>query len=219
MMKNNPENIEAPTNGCERKEDLVGYLYGEIGAAERDSFERHLTECGSCGDELKAFGRVRDDLGAWQVGFMPQTAFETPRTRWDVMKELLGMFPFWARGAALAAMALVIAFLTFGASQMLRSQSENRLSTAQIESLVQDAVARERTKLQVEFRTELAGFKAGLDADHDARIRELKAVQEQQIKSLQAGFQAELRKVNRQNSSIRSFFAMGDNQDPWGGAQ
>src|SRR5262245_17805117 len=92
-------------NDCGRKDDLVAYLYDEVGAAERVSFERHLGDCDACRHELTAFERVRDDLSAWQVGLAPRAEVVLRRSRFDVFRELIGMFPVWVRGAALAGAA------------------------------------------------------------------------------------------------------------------
>ncbi|QQS46749.1 MAG: zf-HC2 domain-containing protein [Acidobacteriota bacterium] len=203
---------------CARKEDLIGYLYDELSVDERVSFERHLAGCASCDDEVRAFGRVRDDLSTWQVGFVPRTSFEAPRGRWDVFLELVGMFPVWARGAALISAALLIASISFGVSQMVTSSGKTAdpaISAAEVEAII----AKERLKLREDLRTEMAGFKEQINAEHEARLETVKAEHETRIKSLQAGFQSEIRKVNRQNSSIRSFFAMDDSQDPWGGTR
>lgn len=204
---------------CGRKEDLIGYLYGESSPGESSSFEEHLAGCASCSEELRAFGRVRDDLGTWQVGFAPQTAFEPPRRKWDVLIELVGMFPVWARGAALVATALALFAVTFGASQLIRNPNQPRLSSAEIEALVQDAVAKERVRLEAGFKTELAGLRDEMNAGQEERIRHLRDEHDQKIKTLEAGFRSELKKANRQNSSIRSFFAMDDSQEPWGGTR
>ena len=65
---NNEKNGFDSLNDCGRKEDLVTYLYGEAHATERASFESHLDYCDGCRNELTTFGRVRRDLGAWQLG-------------------------------------------------------------------------------------------------------------------------------------------------------
>lgn len=218
-MKTPEKNI---IEGCDRKEDLIGYLYEESSAIERSSFERHLAGCPTCSEETHAFGRVRDDLSTWQVGFTPQTEFQPPRGKWSVFLELVGMFPFWARGAALAAAAMILATFSFGAWQMLSGGGKaptTEISSAAVEAMIQEAVAKERFKLMEDFKTEMAGFKERINAENESRLQSVKADQEARIKTLQAGFQSELRKVNRQNSSIRSFFAMDDSQEPWGGTR
>ncbi|MBK9317114.1 MAG: zf-HC2 domain-containing protein [Acidobacteria bacterium] len=218
-MKTPEKNI---IEGCDRKEDLIGYIYEELSAIERSSFERHLAGCPTCSEETRAFGRVRDDLSTWQVGFTPQTEFQPPRGKWSVFFELVGMFPFWARGVALAAAAMILATFSFGAWQMLTGGGKTpttEISSAAVEAMIQEAVAKERFKLMEDFKTEMAGLKERINAENESRLQSVKADQDARIKTLQAGFQSELRKVNRQNSSIRSFFAMDDSQEPWGGTR
>jgi hypothetical protein len=56
----------ANTRACERAEQLVAYLYGESAPEEATDFRRHLAGCEVCGEELAAFGGVREDLGEWR---------------------------------------------------------------------------------------------------------------------------------------------------------
>lgn len=68
-------------SACGFAEDLVSYLYGEIGAAEQQKFEAHLLKCKACADELSVFGAVRSSVADWRErDFAPlQTpAFELP---------------------------------------------------------------------------------------------------------------------------------------------
>jgi len=95
-------------SGCGRQEELVTYLYGEAGPAERAAFERHLEECAACRRELEAFKRVRDDLNGWQVPFVPHLEIAPRRSRLEVLRELLGSFPVWARAAAGLATAVAV---------------------------------------------------------------------------------------------------------------
>src|SRR5689334_386848 len=99
----NPANSE-----CHRKDDLVTYLYDEATPAERASFERHLNECAPCSEELNAFGRVRDELATWQVGFAPRTELVLPRGRMEVLREFVTLFPVWARSLGAVGMAAAV---------------------------------------------------------------------------------------------------------------
>ena len=47
------------------KADLVSYLYDDLDAAARDRFERHLSACADCREELAAMRAVRTDLLLW----------------------------------------------------------------------------------------------------------------------------------------------------------
>lgn len=56
--------------GCGRVEELLAYLYGESAPAEAADFRRHLADCAACGEELAAFGGVREGLGEWREEVM-----------------------------------------------------------------------------------------------------------------------------------------------------
>lgn len=203
---------------CDRKEDLVAYLYGEATAAERASFERHLNDCDDCGAELKAFGRVRDDLSAWQVGFAPRTELVLPRSKMDVLRELIGMFPTWARGLAMAGAAaavVLMALSVYGGRN--GSPISAGLSEQRVQAMVSKAVADERANLQQQYQAELAGFKTRLAAEHQAQLQLANAEHQIRLEAVKAGLRAEIKKANRQNGSLRSFFAVEDDRSyPWG---
>jgi len=219
---------------CGRKEDLVTYLYDEANASERASFERHLNDCGACRDELTAFGRVRDDLGAWQLGMTPRSEIVLQRSRLDLFRELIGMFPVWVRGAAFVGAAAALLFVSIsiaGTRISLKDgdfainfgQSGNpatiapAVSSQEIERMVQSAVAAERDKMEARYNAQLASFKERLDADHQEKLQSAKAEHQAQFKTMQAALRQEMRRFNRQNTSgIRSFFARDDSNDPWG---
>lgn len=220
-MMNNKDRFNAPED-CGCKEDLVAYLYDEANSTERASFERHLDDCGSCRNELTAFGRVRDELSAWQVGFAPRAEVVLQRSKLDLLRELIGMFPTWVRGAALIGTALamlLVALSIAGASVRVKDgdfavsfgkaadveTAAAAVSSQEIEKLIQNAVAKEREKMLQEYDARLASFRDKLDAEHQA-----------QLDAVKAGLRREMQKSNRQNSSIRSFFAMDSDNDPWG---
>ncbi|HLL74646.1 MAG TPA: hypothetical protein VK421_05230, partial [Pyrinomonadaceae bacterium] len=58
---------------CGRAGQLLGYLYGESGTAERADFERHLPDCAACRDELAAFTHVRGSVAEFRAELL-QTA-------------------------------------------------------------------------------------------------------------------------------------------------
>src|SRR5688572_23454820 len=108
---NSEKNKFDSLNDCGRKEDLVTYLYGEANAMERASFDRHLDDCDECRNGLTAFGRVRRNLGAWQLEQIACPELALRRSRLDILRELIRVFPVWVRGAtfigAVAAMLVV----------------------------------------------------------------------------------------------------------------
>ena len=52
---------------CEQREGLIGYLYDECDAEERQLIDRHLETCQTCRDEIGGFRQVREDLLGWDV--------------------------------------------------------------------------------------------------------------------------------------------------------
>lgn len=198
---------------CGRKEDLIAYLYHEADNAQCESFEAHLVECVPCREELRAFGRVREDLGSWQLGFIPRTEFEAPKRGLGAFASVLAFFPLWARGAALAAVSAAVLIAAISLAGIGRSQSAD---PALIESKVREAVAAERGRLEQDFSARMASLRKEIEQDHEARMAEADARYQARIQALQAGFRSELRRNNRQGASIRSFFAMEDNLDPFG---
>jgi hypothetical protein len=52
---------------CDERERLIGYVYDEGDAPERNEVERHLESCAECRDEIRDLRRVRQDLLAWDV--------------------------------------------------------------------------------------------------------------------------------------------------------
>ena len=222
-------------NDCGRKEDLVTYLYGEAHATERASFESHLDYCDGCRDELTAFGSVRRDLGAWQLGQVARQEIVLRRSRLDLLRELVGMFPAWARGAAFvgAAAAVLLVSLSIAGTRISLKDGDfavsfgrtsngatldPAVSSEEVGRLVQNAVAVEREKMEARYNSRLASFKDQLDADHQTELRAARVEQQEQLKAARVTLQQEMRWFNRQNTSaeIRAFFARDDSSDPWG---
>lgn len=50
---------------ADRTEQLVGYLYGELGAGERESFDAHLAACGACRTEVAGLETTRARMAEW----------------------------------------------------------------------------------------------------------------------------------------------------------
>src|SRR4051812_26702086 len=105
---------ENRTPNCNLHELLVTYLYGETSPEENLRFETHLLDCLSCRQELSAFEGVRESLQQWQfdevpnVGFLAATHQESRKSALALLKELFTIMPFWAKGFAAVAMALLV---------------------------------------------------------------------------------------------------------------
>jgi hypothetical protein len=219
---------------CERKEDLVTYLYGESNETDRASFERHLDDCVGCRNGLTAFRNVRHDLGAWQLEQIARPEITLRRSRLDLLHELIGTFPVWARGAALigAAAAMLLVSLSIAGMRISLKGGDFTVSfgktgnpaplapaasSEEINLMVQNAMTEERKKMEELYGARLAGFKDRIEADYQAKLQAASAEQQSRLKATQAALQQEMRRINRQHTSgIRSFFARDDSIDPWG---
>jgi hypothetical protein len=93
------------------KEALVGYIYDELGAAERQTFERHLDNCAACKEEVKGLRATRTHLATWAP---PAPDFGLPRFRIvrddapGTAPRRFGISPAWGLAAA-AVLLLAVA--------------------------------------------------------------------------------------------------------------
>lgn len=89
------------------KDQLVGYLYGELSAAERITVEAHLSECAECRAEVGQLGQTRQYLAAWSPP-EPQFNFQIVRMGRAAtpMKRRLAFIPEWALAAAAALLVI-----------------------------------------------------------------------------------------------------------------
>lgn len=115
---------------CDDKDQLVAYLYDELGAGARAGVDAHLHGCGACAAEVAGLGGVRQELAGWQppavalgftvmpVGIAPAIA-APPRSRWQDV-------PAWAR---LAAAVLVMAIGVSVANVQVRYDAQGVVVT------------------------------------------------------------------------------------------
>ena len=50
---------------CDRKEQLIGFLYGEIDPSEARAFQQHLFACAECRAEVEELRLARGQIAAW----------------------------------------------------------------------------------------------------------------------------------------------------------
>ncbi len=50
---------------CDSKDLLIGFLYGELDAADRRTFQIHLTSCTDCREELAGLRATRGQIASW----------------------------------------------------------------------------------------------------------------------------------------------------------
>lgn len=53
-------------NGCKFTDEIVSYMYDEIGEPERSKFEQHLMDCTVCTDEFAGISNARFSMYEWR---------------------------------------------------------------------------------------------------------------------------------------------------------
>lgn len=212
---------------CGRQEDLIAYLYDEASDAERDSFEKHLGECGACSRELKSFQSVRHELSLWQVPFAPRVEIEPTRKRWLTLPAPFMLFPRWLQmtAAGTLATAAILAFLSFlgtsisvstngialafGKQVPVTTQSQSGAATpqpvtkdmltrAEAEAMIQAAVTQAQADAQEKTQLQLAGLEQRLDVAHRAQMTKTTTRLHNEYRRLIAD-------MNRQEPSLREW--------------
>src|SRR5436190_15689914 len=105
------------TGTCERGEDLVSFLYGEISQPEAQDFETHLQLCRECSTEIASFRDVRESVNRWKQealgGFVsPRVFAQRKKSAFAAFQEFFALSPFWLKGAVGFAAVLFLAMVT-----------------------------------------------------------------------------------------------------------
>jgi hypothetical protein len=125
MMNNNQKH-----SNCGFSEQLVSYLYGESGIAEKAVFETHLKSCAGCAEELEAFSGVHFSINDWKLqefAGLAAPSIEIPYEKAAIMPEessvsdswwstLRGVFSPSSRGWSLAAASFAVIAVVVGIS-------------------------------------------------------------------------------------------------------
>ncbi len=165
-------NIKDTPATCGRAEDLVSYLYGEASEIEAKGFERHLSDCGECRQELNALGFTRSAMDTTReeaartfsplsLDFIsaPQNKrTETPRSALAAFREFFRLAPLWMQAGVALASLVFCALVTLtafnseinlgGARLALHSPSAERVVEKQV--IVDRVVQPENTFTQAQ---------------------------------------------------------------------
>jgi hypothetical protein len=167
---------------CERADELISFLYGELGENDSRRFERHLHECAHCESEFAAFGQIRksivswrdESLGsAWMPGAVDDHTLATPAARsatqirpsaLAAIREFFNLSPLWMKGAAAFASLLFCLFAALAIAHLIEkpkqpfAQSPDNGSAEQLTSRI------------AELQDELAKAKATQKQDQTAKV-------------------------------------------------
>jgi hypothetical protein len=85
------------------KEQLVGYLYGELSTVDRETFEAHIRGCGECRQEVADLLHTRQHLASWSPPELEFnfTVVQSARAA-AAPKRWLALVPQWGLAAAAA---------------------------------------------------------------------------------------------------------------------
>jgi anti-sigma factor RsiW len=145
------ETMNAPT--CERENDLISFLYGEVNELEARDFERHLQICRLCQSEMASFGQVRESIGLWKeealAGFVPPQVVAPVRKKSALaaLREFFDLSPLWMKGAVGLAAVLFCVMVAFVLSKSLSqptpvvAKNDAKYSEQQLQQALRDQAA------------------------------------------------------------------------------
>ena len=112
---------------CNDKDLLVGYVYDDLTSAERTTFDRHLSACASCREEVASLRTTREHLASWAPPDA-ELGFQIVRTATAGAPRVLPFRSRWMPAFGLAAAAvLVLAAATAIANLEVRYGSDGLL--------------------------------------------------------------------------------------------
>jgi len=98
---------------CDDKDQLVAYLYDELGADERRRIDEHLRICSACAAEVSGLTHVREELATWappdaELGFTIVSASKPAAGQAEVIRPARWWAPASVPAWALAAAAVLV---------------------------------------------------------------------------------------------------------------
>lgn len=172
---------------CERADELISFLYGELGENDSHRFERHLHECAHCETEFAAFSQIRKSIVSWRdesLGsvWMPDAVNDRRLAATAVrpgtqirpsavaaIREFFNLSPLWMKGAAAFASLLFCVFATLAVAHLIEkperplAQSPDNGSAEQLTSRI------------AELQNELAKVRATQKQDQTAKVGPMNA--------------------------------------------
>ena len=116
--------------GCDRENDLVAFLYGELDPGETIAFRSHMQGCRSCNLEFAEFTNIRESVVAWRnealegvtspvIHASPVVRADRPRpTALTTLREFFSLSPLWMKGAVVFASLLFCFFAVLAMARL-----------------------------------------------------------------------------------------------------
>jgi hypothetical protein len=164
-MLENMMNQIPNTQACARTNDLISFLYGEVGESDTRDFERHLQLCVSCQSEIASFTQVRGAVGEWKTEVMTvlSPVYESKlgqpfrqKSAIAALREFFALSPFWMKSAVAFATVLfcILAARTVGRLAAEHPQpmtavvpSDAKYSEQEMRSILERALAEKTAPL------------------------------------------------------------------------
>jgi hypothetical protein len=129
---------EMNTLNCGRENDLVGFLYGELDAMEKQSFHRHLQDCAACSSQLSSFNDIRESVVNWRnesLGALKSPVEHPSVARMDhprrsamaALREFFNLSPLWLKGTVAFASLLFCLFAVLAATRLMETKPETSI--------------------------------------------------------------------------------------------
>jgi hypothetical protein len=150
---------------CDRSDDLIAFLYHELGEQDARNFQQHVPQCGRCESEIRSFGEIRQSIVSWRDASLGaawstdavtdrQTAFAAPAAEVRIrpsalaaIREFFSLSPIWMKGAAVFASLLfcvcavmAIAYLKNRNSVIVQSPGDQTYSRKDMDAEIAKAV-------------------------------------------------------------------------------
>lgn len=154
--------VNAPS--CERENDLIAFLYGELNDVDAATFQRHARDCVSCKSEVAALQSVRRAVITWRdesVGAISRSFAETARAEirgqapsaFAAVREFFRLAPLWMKGAVAFASVMFCLFAGLAVARLadrrpvtMVAVPEKAFSTEEFNALVERRVEEELQK-------------------------------------------------------------------------
>ncbi len=174
---------EINTINCGRENDLVGFLYGELDAIEKQSFQRHMQDCAECGAQLSAFGDIRESVVGWRnkaLGSMSPLVEHAAVTRVDhakpsamaALREFFNLSPLWMKGSVAFASLLFCLFAVLAVIRFMETAPETTVAN-KVESAIpspQQVDSEVERRVKEELQRQEASRNAGVSTSDESAV-------------------------------------------------
>jgi len=161
---------------CERGNDLIAFLYGEIDERAARDFEQHLLNCADCESELGAFKQIRSSVVAWRqetLGAATATSVSASSavgrasdlskpSAIAAVREFFELSPLWMKASIAFACvlfcvvsALALAHL-FEKPKLVVAGDEKRYTEKELQARIEDALKSGSEDRETQKRTPLS---------------------------------------------------------------